>query len=56
MGIDERDIKITMRYYRCSRQEAIEALEDGNDEAVCEFEMATYEDRDADFAAQGDWA
>lgn len=53
--IPEREIQITMRYYRCTRQEAIEALEDGNDEAVCEFEFDAFDSADRHFAELREW-
>jgi hypothetical protein len=55
MTITEREIQITMRYFSCTRQEAIEALEDGNDEAVCEYEFEAFDSADRDFAELREW-
>ncbi|MGR9130805.1 hypothetical protein [Rhizobium leguminosarum] len=51
----EKEIKITMCYFRCTRQEAIEALEDGNDEAIYEYELEVFDSADRDFAEMAEW-
>lgn len=51
----ERDIKVTMDFYRCSRADAIESLDEGNFEAVNDADDREAYDNERDMAAMDDW-